>query len=236
MTLITSKTTPATPSGTPAHQAILQAPLQFTDTARQRSRQARQDFRWLEHTATNRPWPLTRIALPLASRCHTNQYRRTGEPYLAHPLRIARTLYTLGARDDTLLAATLLHDTIEDTTMTEQHLRDILPRAPEVARQVCTLTQNPGQSLDDYFETIRQQGGMAILIKVADRHDNLATMNGAFTPERMKNYLTETGQYIQPLCAYGLRHFPCVAPLLIPLSRQVDMMVAASWQHLTSPH
>lgn len=74
------------------------------------------------------------------------------------------------------------------------------------------------------------------MVKVVERQDNLATMEGAFTPERMKNYLTETGQYIQPLCAYSLRHFPCVAPLLIPLSRQVDMIVAASWQHLESPH
>jgi len=55
MTLITRKTTPATASGTLARQPILQAPRQHTKTARQRSRQAGQDFRWLEHTANNRP-------------------------------------------------------------------------------------------------------------------------------------------------------------------------------------
>ena len=101
------------------------------------------------------------------------------------------------------------------------------PRAPEVARLVCALTKRAGQSLDDYFETIRQQGGMAILIKVADRHDNLATMNGAFTPERMKNYLTETEECIQPLCAYGLRHFLYIAPFLTPLFHQMRSMMAA---------
>ncbi|HOC71099.1 MAG TPA: HD domain-containing protein [Candidatus Hydrogenedentes bacterium] len=226
MTLITRKTTPATPSGTLAHQPPLQGPLQFTDTAWQRYWQARKDFRWLERTANNRRWPLTSIALPLACQCHHNQYRRTGEPYLAHPLRVARTLYTLGVRDDALLAAALLHDTVEDASMTEQYLRDILPRAQEMARQVCALTKRAGQSLDDYFAKIGQDG-LSILIKMADRCDNLASMNGAFTPERMKNYLTETEECIQPLCAYGLRHFLYIAPFLTPLFHQMRSMMAA---------
>src|ERR1700748_345762 len=63
---------------------------------------------------------LLRRAYDVAARCHQNQFRRSGDPYVTHPVSVATILAGLGADDQTLCAA-ILHDTVEDTpyTLTE---------------------------------------------------------------------------------------------------------------------
>src|SRR5262245_25662 len=51
-------------------------------------------------------------AYEVAARCHANQYRKSGDPYITHPLAVATILAELGMNHETLCAA-LLHDTIE---------------------------------------------------------------------------------------------------------------------------
>lgn len=53
-------------------------------------------------------------AYTVAERCHAGQYRKSGEPYITHPVAVATILAELGMDTDTLVAA-LLHDTVEDT-------------------------------------------------------------------------------------------------------------------------
>ena len=59
-------------------------------------------------------------AYDVAARCHRGQFRRSGDPYVTHPVSVATILAGLGA-DDLTLCAALLHDTVEDTpyTLTE---------------------------------------------------------------------------------------------------------------------
>src|SRR5215813_7829154 len=61
-------------------------------------------------------------AYDAAARCHANQLRKSGDPYITHPLAVATILAELGMNHDTLCAA-LLHDTIEDTPYTLDELR-----------------------------------------------------------------------------------------------------------------
>ncbi len=66
-------------------------------------------------------------ALSFASTAHSGQKRKgaNGEPYINHPIAVARFLAEIGQQnDDTLLAAALLHDTVEDTEVTEAQLRE----------------------------------------------------------------------------------------------------------------
>ncbi len=57
---------------------------------------------------------LIRKAYEFAKKSHGDQLRRSGEPYMVHPLNVAHILSTLGLDDETLCAG-LLHDVVEDT-------------------------------------------------------------------------------------------------------------------------
>ena len=72
--------------------------------------------------------PLVFKALSFAAVAHSEQTRKgaNAEPYINHPIEVARFLVEVGQQSDgTLLAAALLHDTVEDTAVTEQQLREV---------------------------------------------------------------------------------------------------------------
>src|SRR5882672_11176184 len=62
-------------------------------------------------------------AYEVARDAHRDQVRRSGDPYIAHPLGVAMILADLGL-DDITLAGALLHDAVEDTALTLAHLAD----------------------------------------------------------------------------------------------------------------
>ena len=59
-----------------------------------------------------------------AEKEHDGQYRKTGEPYIVHPLFVASILTTIRADKETIIAG-LLHDTIEDTDASKSEIRDL---------------------------------------------------------------------------------------------------------------
>src|ERR1700761_3814141 len=65
---------------------------------------------------------LLRRAYEVAAECHEGQRRKSGDPYITHPVMVATILAGLGADDQTLCAA-ILHDTVEDTPFTMTALR-----------------------------------------------------------------------------------------------------------------
>jgi (p)ppGpp synthase/HD superfamily hydrolase len=140
-------------------------------------------------------------AARLAFAFHRGQFRKTGEPFVSHPIAVATALLQCGFMDDTVIAASLLHDVLEDcpdrvtpATLISRH--GVLP---EVVDTIDTLTKRKGQSPDDYYARINQSP-RAALIKLADRWHNVATMDGAFSPEKMAKYIQETEQHVLPLC------------------------------------
>ena len=62
-------------------------------------------------------------AYNVAEECHRGQKRRSGEPYITHPVAVATILAELGMDEDTLVGA-LLHDTVEDTGYTLEQVRE----------------------------------------------------------------------------------------------------------------
>ena len=62
-------------------------------------------------------------AYELAEFYHRNQVRNSGEPYIIHPLSVASILANMHADSDTLCAA-LLHDTLEDTTLSREEIKE----------------------------------------------------------------------------------------------------------------
>ncbi len=61
-------------------------------------------------------------AYDLAKSQHEGQLRKSGEPYIIHPVQVAYILATLGLDDSTICAALLLHDVVEDTNVTKKTL------------------------------------------------------------------------------------------------------------------
>ena len=136
-------------------------------------------------------------ALSIAEKAHAGQFRKDGTtPYIEHPMKVASFLYTLGIRDDDILAVALLHDVLEDT---QYDARDLLNAgmSNDVVSAVCILSKKPGYNNDDYYEKIFSNP-VSTIVKIADRAHNLATLYN-FDVEKKAKYLEETKNYIIPL-------------------------------------
>src|SRR5690606_23538771 len=98
---------------------------------------------------------LLQRAFDVAAKWHNGPYRKSGDPYITHPLAVASILAKLGM-DTTTLVAALLHDTIEDTDYTLDQMREEF--GPEVALLVDGVTKLDRVKLGDAAkaETIRK--------------------------------------------------------------------------------
>jgi GTP diphosphokinase / guanosine-3',5'-bis(diphosphate) 3'-diphosphatase len=132
---------------------------------------------------------LLRRAYAVADRWHAGQTRKSGAPYITHPLAVAILLAEIGM-DTTTLVAALLHDTVEDTGLTIGEVKAEF--GAEVAVLVDGVTKLDGSRWGDHAEaeTFRKMIVAAsidlrvLVIKLADRVHNLRTL--AFHPKREK--------------------------------------------------
>jgi len=145
-----------------------------------------------------------RRAYGIAESMHRGQFRKSGEPFITHPLAVAQILAELGM-DTTTLVAALLHDTVEDTRYTLQALDGDF--GPEVAHLVDGVTK-----FDKTFygkaaeaETIRKMIVAAgkdvrvLIIKLADRLHNMRTLD-ARSPASRARIARATLDVLVPLC------------------------------------
>jgi (p)ppGpp synthase/HD superfamily hydrolase len=126
-------------------------------------------------------------ALEFATRKHLGQFRKDGvTPYVEHPkgvMAIVRDEF--GQSDPELLAAALLHDTIEDTTTDFDDLEARFGR--RVATWVAVLTKDKrlpeARREREYFDGLRKGPVQAKLCKIADSLHNLRDADGAKRPK-----------------------------------------------------
>jgi GTP diphosphokinase / guanosine-3',5'-bis(diphosphate) 3'-diphosphatase len=142
-------------------------------------------------------------AYAVAEQHHRNQSRKSGDPYITHPLAVATILAELGMTPPTLCAA-LLHDTVEDTTYTLDALRGDF--GDEVALLVDGVTKLDKVKYGDtaQAETIRKMVvAMAkdirvLVIKLADRLHNMRTLR-YLKQEKQARVAHETIEIYAPL-------------------------------------
>jgi GTP pyrophosphokinase len=114
---------------------------------------------------------------------HEGQKRLSGEPYIIHPLNVAGILEELGL-DESVIAAGLLHDVVEDTVYTKQDMvRDFGTEIANLVEGVTKISELKSQSKEtEAAENIRKmlvatiQDARVILIKLADKTHNMRTL------------------------------------------------------------
>jgi (p)ppGpp synthase/HD superfamily hydrolase len=132
--------------------------------------------RRVERKARQGELPLWQDAAAFAARAHRHQIRKDDRtPYVSHVFRVAMTVRDVfGCEDGTVLAAALLHDTIEDTTTDYEDLEERFGR--EVADIVSFLTKNMAmpeeEREEEYDARLAMADWRARLIKLADVYDN----------------------------------------------------------------
>ncbi len=151
-------------------------------------------------------------AYKVAGEAHKNQFRKSGEPYIIHPLNVALILADLEMDKETIVAG-LLHDVVEDTVMTEEDLirefgEDVALLVDGVTKlEKLPLSGNGEQSdakLEMQAENLRKMFlAMAkdirvILIKLADRLHNMRTLKYK-NPESQQRIAKETLEIYCPI-------------------------------------
>ena len=142
-----------------------------------------------------------------AKEMHEGQLRKSGEPYLIHPLAVAEILADLGMDEDTIVAG-LMHDVVEDTPYTSEELRE------EVGEEVELLVDGVTKLGSLKFESKEQRQAenlrkmflamskdiRVLIIKLADRLHNMRTIN-YMTEQKMIDKCKETLEIYAPLAA-----------------------------------
>jgi len=149
-------------------------------------------------------------AIDFASKAHDGQKRKSGEPYIIHPLAVADTLISWGMDIDTVLAG-ILHDTVEDTEASLKEIENLFGR--DVAFLVDGVTKvsqaRAGmQSLENYLPQTKDnlsklliavgQDVRVIIIKLADRLHNLSTLQH-MPKEKQKKIARESLDVFAPM-------------------------------------
>ena len=149
---------------------------------------------------------LIRTAFDIAVDAHSKQRRKTGEPYIYHPIAVAKIVaYEIGL-GATSIAAALLHDVVEDTKYTIEDMERLV--GENIARIVSGLTKISHLKKDKDFsiqaENFRKMlltlhdDVRVILIKIADRLHNMQTMD-AMPADKQVKIASETLYIYAPL-------------------------------------
>ena len=153
-----------------------------------------------------------RDAYALAAEAHREQRRKTGEPYIIHPIAVARIVaeeLELGANP---VIAAFLHDVVEDTDYTIEDIRERF--GDDVAFLVGVVTKQKkdkyekSKQVDNYRQILAsvQYDVRAILIKLADRLHNMRTLD-SMRPDKQMKIAGETDYFYAPLAnRLGLYH------------------------------
>ena len=149
-------------------------------------------------------------AIEVAKQAHKVQLRKTGEPYIIHPLAVKKILEEWGMDEDTVIAG-VLHDTVEDTSLTLDDIRKEF--GDSVAFLVDGVTKlstarNGMRDIDTYLPATKDNflrlmialgdDIRVLIIKLADRLHNVRTLS-ALPPDKQKKIAKETLEVFAPL-------------------------------------
>lgn len=137
-------------------------------------------------------------AIEIASKFHKGQKRKSGEPYIIHPLAVAATLIDWGMDIDSVIAG-VLHDTVEDTDMSLESLETMFGKDVAFLVDGVTKVSQARAGMQDLAEYLPQtkdnlsklliaigQDVRVVIIKLADRLHNLQTLQHMTREKQVK--------------------------------------------------
>ena len=155
---------------------------------------------------------LVRDAYDYAATAHDGQWRRTGHPYITHPLAVANILANMRMDHETIMAA-LLHDVIEDTdvakaTLGERYGESVAQIVDGVSK-LSTIFRSRAEAQAENFQKMAlamAKDIRVIVVKLADRLHNMRTI-GVMSDEQRKRIARETLDFYAPIAnRLGIHH------------------------------
>lgn len=154
--------------------------------------------------------PRIKQAIAIATKAHEGQFRKTGEPYIIHPLAVMKLLEEWNMDEDTIVAG-ILHDTVEDTELTLKEIEETFGKDVAFLVNGVTKLSKARAGMKDLDEYLPETGDnllklliatgqdiRVLIIKLADRLHNLRTL-GAQPPEKQKKIALESLEVFAPL-------------------------------------
>lgn len=145
-----------------------------------------------------------RLAYDFAAAAHEGQLRKSGEPYIVHPLAAAHILADMRI-DPTMIVATLLHDVPEDTAVTLEELeKNFGGEIASLVRGITKLGKLKYRGVERYIENLRKmfiamaEDIRVMIIKFADRIHNLQTLE-YLPPEKQYRVALESLEIYAPI-------------------------------------
>ncbi len=174
--------------------------------------EARQVFEIMAPRVSQSDLSRIKAAFELAREAHASQRRKGGDPYILHPIAVARIVAHDMQLDANTVITAFLHDVVEDTDYTIDDIRQRF--GDEVAYLVGVVTKQQGnqyeysKQLDNYRQILDsvQHDIRAVLVKLADRLHNMRTL-ASMRPEKQMKIAGETDYFYAPLAnRLGLYH------------------------------
>lgn len=145
------------------------------------------------------------LAFQVANHAHVGQFRKSGEPYITHPVEVATIISEWGL-DEQTIAGALMHDVIEDTIVTKEEITRIFgPSIAELVDSVTKLDKLHFESEEaahaEYFRKVvlaMAKDVRVILIKLADRMHNMHTLS-SMRPAKQRQIAMETMEIYVPI-------------------------------------
>ena len=159
----------------------------------------------LKDSGKNYDFPLIDKAYRLAEKSHAGQFRKTGEPYIEHPVSVAGILAEMGM-DSACIAAALLHDVVEDTDVSLEEIEK------EFNKDIALLVDGVTKLGQITFSTLEEQQAenlrkmllamskdiRVMIIKLCDRLHNMRTAQG-WKPQKQRDKALEVMDIYAPI-------------------------------------
>ena len=162
-------------------------------------------LRSIKTERTKEDTKIIRKSFNVAVKAHQNMRRKSGEPYIFHPLAVARICAEEIGLGPTSIVCAFLHDTVEDTTLTlddieklfGKTIRNIIDGLTKISENLDLSKSSQAESFKKMFLTIPDDVRV-ILIKLADRLHNMRTL-GSMSEDKKLKIASETSYLYAPL-------------------------------------
>ena len=165
-------------------------------------------------------------AMSFAREKHKGQFRKSGEPYIVHPLTMACNAVGMGIKEDSVIATILLHDVCEDCGVNPNELpvSDTVKHAVDLMTFRVMEGETKEIAKNRYYNMLLQSRE-ACMTKLIDRCHNVSSMAGTFSVEKLKSYIEETRHYVLPLLRKVKNQYPEDSDILFVLKYHIVSVV-----------